>query len=97
MQIERSVRLATMQKDGDARDRDVRNCQGKQQDLPPSCVRKAVEQEVEYEIQAGMMSHFLSKQSTSGRGLHDPGPRRHSTWFSAGKPEFSGQLLNKPF
>jgi hypothetical protein len=42
MQIERSVRLATMQKDSDTRNRDVRDRQRKQQDLPPGCVRDAV-------------------------------------------------------
>jgi hypothetical protein len=97
VQIERSVRLATMQKDSDARNRDVRDRQREQHDLPPSCVRDAVEQEIENEIQAGMMSHFLSKQSTNGRGTHDPGPRQHSTRFSGGKPELSALLTNKPF
>jgi hypothetical protein len=97
VQIERSVRLATMQKDSDARNRDVRDRQRKEQDLPPSCVRNAVEQEIKDEIQAGMMSHFLSKQSTNGKGMNAPGPRRHSTWFYAGKPEISALLTNKPF
>jgi hypothetical protein len=86
-----------MQKDSDARNRDVRDRQCKQQDLPPGCVRNAIKQEIEDEIQAGMMSHFLSKQSTNGRGLHAPGPRRYSTWFYAGKPAISALLTNKPF
>ena len=86
-----------MQKDRHASNRDVRDRQRKKQNLPPSCVRDAIEQEIKHEIQAGMMSHFFSKQSTNGRGIHDPGPHRHFTWFSAGKPEFSALLANNPF
>jgi hypothetical protein len=66
----------------------VRDRQRKQQDLPPGCVRNAVEQEIEDEIQAGMMSHFLSKQSTNGRGCTPPARADILRGFTLESPRF---------
>jgi hypothetical protein len=58
--------LAAVQENRDCCYRDMGHRQGKQQDLPAGCVRDAVEQEIENEIQAGMLSHYFSMQFAIG-------------------------------
>ena len=63
MQVQRAMRLAAMQEDGNGRNRDVGDSEGEQQDFPAARMGHAVQQEIKYEIQTGILSHFFSIQS----------------------------------
>jgi hypothetical protein len=52
------VRLATMQVNGDARDRDVGHNQGVKENLPTGCVQQAVRKKVQDRIYC----HYHSKK-----------------------------------
>ena len=65
VQIETPVRLATMQEDGDRRNRDVCNYQGKCNDLPPRCLGQTTRNEGQDVIHKAILASRAESLSLS--------------------------------
>jgi hypothetical protein len=68
MQLQRAVRLAAMQIDRDADDRDVGHHEGEEQDLPPGKVEQSVGEEIKRGIQQGNLP--VEAEKMAGRKVH---------------------------
>ena len=86
MQVQRAVRLVTVQVNGHAGDRDMGEAQGDQQQLPPAQVPKAMGQPVHQGIQKGPI-----RQKHASNFLQAPGcgQSRDFKFFERKKTVFS--------